>query len=435
MAELLVGAGKQTIAIPDEYLEAENFGQIHDPLHARAVAISQSSSENTGEQSSVAETILIISLEITSIPEEEVSAIRSLIAGKTSVKPENIWLCVTHSFSSPHLLPDHLPGSERMLALKNEYRRNLTAAACEAAVEAMAQLQPATMGINTGDCNIVANRDIEFEDGWWVGANGDGPANPTVTVLRFNDKNGNPIALISHFAMQSSVMDQVQLSDGKKPLTSDVAGNACRMTEAESGEKLVALFLIGAAGDQAPIEKAVSETFSDGQRIRTDLQEGGFEICDRLAGLLRERICEIAHEAVCDQNDVALCTASAAVTVPTKHMNRDLHCLRPSRNVAYEPDGETTVTIEGIRIGSSALLGVKPELNCCTAALIMSQSAFPFTLVCTLVNGASKYMADADSYDRCTYEAQNSPFARGAAELLAGEAVKLLEKLNFCNNH
>ncbi len=466
-AGLQAGAGRRVIEIPQEYLAVENFGLIHDPIHARAVAI-------RGE-----ETIILVSLEITSMPGEETAAIRSLIAEKTGVKETNIWVCVTHSFSSPHLLPDHMMKSEKEIALKKEYREALQSAAVGAALDAVERLRPARLGVGTGECGIVANRDIELADGWWIGTNGGGPTNPTVTVLRLDDPEGNPIALISHFAIQSSVMDQSELSDGKKPVTSDIAGNACRKAEialeqecdnqenpenpkdaADNTGKAgmnspVVMFLIGAAADQAPIEKAVNEIFEHGETIRTDLHEAGFAICDRLSDRLKDSIVEIAQEIACDkgagqgadsvtdwdgdrdteqdtdQDTVSIRTISAALTVPAKHMNRDLHSLRPTRNAIYEPDGESETEIEGIRIGIIALLGVKPELTCRTATDIMKQSAFDTTLICTLVNGASKYMADAGAYDRSCYEAQNSPLGRGAAELLAERAAEMLGELHL----
>ncbi|MCD7956415.1 MAG: hypothetical protein LUG93_11845 [Lachnospiraceae bacterium] len=426
MAGLKAGAGRREIQIPPEYLAVENFGMVHDPIHARAVAICQGSAGNEA-------TVLIVSLEITSMPGEEVEAIRSLVADETGVKAENIWVCVTHSFSSPHLLPDHHFKSEEELALKKKYRAALQSAAVgaakDAAKDAAEQLRPARLGVGSGECGIVASRDIELDDGWWVGTNGDGPTDRTLTVLRLNDLEGRPIALISHFAIQSSVMDQSVLSDGRKPVTPDVSGIACRKVEKEAGDDLVALFLIGAAADQAPIEKSVNETFANGEKIISDQHEQGFEICERLSDILKNRICEIAHEAVCDQEEAAVCTLSGSLTVPAKHMNRDLHSLRPTRNAVYEPDGESTTEIEAIRIGDLALLGVKPELTCTTAAAIMEQSGFERTLVCTLVNGASKYMADKSAYDRCCYEAQNSPFGRGAAEMLTEKAVEMLGTL------
>ncbi len=497
-AGLQAGAGRRVIEIPQDYLAVENFGLIHDPIHARAVAIRSGCSEsnrssNAAEQKSGSaafmncdgnmpvsgeETIILVSLEITSMPGEETAAIRSLIAEKTGVKETNIWVCVTHSFSSPHLLPDHMMKSEKEIGLKKQYREALQNAAVGAATDAVEQLRPARLGVGTGECGIVANRDIELADGWWIGTNGDGPTNRTVTVLCLNDLDGNPIALISHFAIQSSVMDQSELTDGKKPVTSDIAGNACRKAEIaleQECENLknpenqedaagntrkagtnspVVMFLIGAAADQAPIEKAVNEIFEHGETIRTDLHEAGFAICDRLSDRLKDSIVEIAQAIACDkgadkgadsvtdrdcdrdteqdtdQDTVSIRTISAKLTVPAKHMNRDLHSLRPTRNAIYEPDGESESEIEGIRIGNIALLGVKPELTCCTAADIMEQSAFDTTLICTLVNGASKYMADIGAYDRSCYEAQNSPFGRGAAEMLAERAAEMLEELH-----
>jgi hypothetical protein len=111
-------------------------------------------------------------------------------------------------------------------------------------------------------------------------------------------------------------------------------------------------------------------------------------------------------------------------------MEKDLHSLVPTQDFPYEPDGEKETTIEGLRIGKVALLGFRPELNCTTAISIMAMSDFKMTLVCTMVNGASKYMADETSYDRCCYEAMNSPWGRGAAEMVRDRAIALLQEMN-----
>jgi hypothetical protein len=418
VAELRVGAGKREIQIPRDYLAVENFKEIHDPIHARVIVIEQE------------ETVAIVSMELTSLPEPEVREIQNKISEKTGISPKNIWVCMTHSFSSPHLLPDFMLKTEENIALKKEYDMALQTAACEAAQEAVGRLVPAQMGIQTGTCDIVANRDIKLEDGWWIGTNGVGLTDKTVSVIRFNDLEGNLIAVISHFAMQSSVLDQSELSDGGKPVSSDVAGNACAKVEAHYGDPVVALFLIGAAGDQAPVEKAVNEAFVSGKRVRTDLHEGGFEICERLSEKLKNSICMITDQTVCEQQEMSVELCSVRVMVPAKKMEKDLHSLVPTREFPYEPDGEKETTIEGMRIGNVALLGFRPELNCTTAISIMAMSDFKMTLVCTMVNGASKYMADETSYDRCSYEAMNSPWGRGAAEIVRDRAIALLQEMN-----
>lgn len=417
MTALRVGAGKSEIKIPQAYLAVENFRSIHDPIHARAIVIEQEKQ------------VVIVSLELTSMPEQEINEIRKLISKESGINRENIWVCVTHSFSSPHLLPDFILRTEETILLKGEYRKALQCAAFEAAMEAIHKLQPAAMGTRTGFCDIVANRDVEFEDGWWVGTNGSGLTDRTVSVLRFDDMDGKPIALLTHFGMQSSVMDQSECSDGGKLVTSDVVGNACTKVEQAYGNGTVTLFLIGAAGDQAPIEKAVKEIFENGKRVRSDLHEKGFEICERLSDILKNNICSIADEIVCDQDASPIMQYSVKVTVPAQRMDRDLHSLTPTHEFTYVPNGECETVIEGIRLGDTALLGVRPELNCTTAISMIGMSDFKLTLICTLVNGASKYMADAASYERFCYEAMNSPFGRGAAELLSKQGIEVLRHL------
>jgi hypothetical protein len=418
VTELRVGAGKKEICIPQEYLALEGFGIVHDPIHARAVVI--------GAQ----EQIVIISLEITSMPEDEINMIRQMISERTGIKEANIWVCATHSFSSPHLLPNAALKTEKNIQLKEAYRSSIHEAVCIAVDNAVEKLRPARMGFGKGICDIVANRDVELEDGWWVGTNGEGLTDRTVSVIRFDDREGNPIAIISHFSMQSSVLDQSELTNGGKAVTSDVAGNACAKAEEAFGKDTVVMYMIGAAGDQAPIEKAVGEHFEDKKRVRSDLHEEGFAICDKLSDELKDSICTVAEEIECNQDETQIEVYIMKTIVPAKKMDKDIHSLMPVRECTYVDDGEKEVSIEGIRIGNIAFIGVQPELNCKTATSILGMSDFDMTLVCTMVNGASKYMADESAYDRCCYEAMNSPFGRGAAELISDKGIELLRYLN-----
>ena len=66
------------------------------------------------------------------------------------------------------------------------------------------------------------------------------------------------MAAVFHYGLQSSVLDGSALSAGGKAVSPDVAGIACDYVEKNTGDDgFVALYLIGAAGDQAPVEKAV----------------------------------------------------------------------------------------------------------------------------------------------------------------------------------
>jgi hypothetical protein len=104
----------------------------------------------------------------------------------------------------------------------------------------------------------------------------------------------------------------------------------------------------------------------------------------------------------------------------------DTQAIRPTRQYTFIPAGDRDEPVEILRLGDAALVGVRPELSCLTAVHIKEQSPFSTTLLLTLVNGGAKYMPDLSAYERITYEAMNSFFARGAAELLCEKVVNLL---------
>lgn len=412
------GAGKSEIILTDEYLEIENFTVIHRALNARALVLE---SENI---------FVCLSLEVTSLPEEEVKILREGIAEHFKLDEAYIWVCVTHTFSAPHLLPDRILKDEEKIKQKGIYREALYKAAMEAATLALASMQPVYAGVGTGLCDVNRNRDVELQDGWWVGEGGMGLTDHTVSVLRLNRLDGSLLAVLFHYGIQSSVLDGSELNAGGKVVTPDLAGIACDCIEKNyKDSSTTALFLIGAAGDQCPVEKTVNEIFVQGERVRRDLREEGFGICERLGERLGATVCDVAGKIACSDIDNMIKHRKVKFCVPGKEMEKDLKKLHPVKEAAYISSMDKEIEVEAVCIGEFALLGVKPELNCCTGIAISACSPFRDTWVCTMVNGASKYMADRKSYDRYTYEAMNSPFGRGAAELLAKQSLVLLENL------
>ena len=95
----------------------------------------------------------------------------------------------------------------------------------------------------------------------------------------------------------------------------------------------------------------------------------------------------------------------------------------------YISEGEHEVEVEALKLGQLVFVGVKPELNCLTAQAIKKASPYKETLLCTLINGGAKYMADYASYERYTYEAMNSPFGKGAAEILKDNCLFMLNDM------
>ncbi|MFK0170488.1 hypothetical protein ACIQU5_16920 [Streptomyces sp. NPDC090306] len=61
-----------------------------------------------------------------------------------------------------------------------------------------------------------------------------------------------------------------------------------------------------------------------------------------------------------------------------------------------------------------------------TGLALKAASPLPHICLVTMVNGAAKYMADSGSYDHVTYASMNSPYGKGAAEILAARVTELL---------
>ena len=289
--------------------------------------------------------------------------------------------------------------------------------------EAVQQLGEVYPSVGAQECLVNSARDVETPAGWWIGCCGEGPVDHTMTVIDLRRADSTHAAVLVHYPVQSSVLDGSQLREGGKPVSGDLAGLMAAELEAELGCPV--LFLIGAAGDQAPRQKAVGFTCdAQGALTPTDMQDDAVPLCRTLA----REMAQAARAALrgakpMRSSDIAF--AQRTVTVPAKEIERDLHRLHPTRIPPYVPSGESGQSVTLLAIGDVRLIGVKPELCCVTARQIGAGD--PLVRVVTLWNGGAKYMADAASCDRITYESQNSPFMKGAAELLAACAREMLE--------
>ena len=66
-----------------------------------------------------------VSVEMTSLPAEEIEAVKDRIVMEAEIERENIWVCCTHTFSAPHLLPDFMLAENDGIAKKEEFRKAL----------------------------------------------------------------------------------------------------------------------------------------------------------------------------------------------------------------------------------------------------------------------------------------------------------------------
>lgn len=401
-----VGAATYPMILPADFLPTEGFTKQIDELHVRVLVMEKESR------------LALMAVELTSLPPEEIEALKAIVCKASGA--EKAFICVTHTFSAPHFMPDHQL-DDAGKGKKAELRKAVQLAAQQAARDAAQAMKQARLTFGEAACTVNTPRDVETSMGWWIDHNGKGPVDHRMTTLGFTDEENVRIATLVHYPIQSSVLDGSQLREGGKAVSGDLAG--WMASEVEKQTNAPALFLIGAAGDQAPREKAVGFVVEGRELQRTDRQDEAIE-----AGhLLAQEMVRAAFRAIAGERQIradTLTFTETKVVVPAKKMERDLHKLHPTRIAPYEADGESTQPVSLLTIGETRWIGVRPELNCVTAQTITADD--PLSRVITLFDGGAKYMADAASYDRITYEAMNSPFGKGAAERLAAVAKVLL---------
>lgn len=406
-----VGGGKCELIFPEGFFPTEGFTVQAHPLFARALVMGAS------------RPFVLVSVEMTSLPDDEARALRALAAKCADTRVENVWVTVTHTFSAPHILPNELLQTEAAREKRKLLRALLADAVHTAVLQAKNSAEDVAVTFREGTCELPASRDVALPEGWWVGCNGDGEANRALTLLQFGTER--PVALLIHLNMQPSVLDGTGAADGKC-VSGDISGIVSAYFERRY-PNAVALFMLGAAGDQAPVRRAKGLCRNEsGEWVDVDLRAAGVPLAERLSVPLIEAARSMllrSGETLSGEPVIR----ETEVSVPAKRMNRNLRELKPTRHCEWEPDGEREQPISILKLGNLAIVGVKPELTIETDRAVKSGSPFPHTLLATLVNGSAKYMAARSCYDRYMYEAINSPFAPGAAEILAEAAIDALK--------
>lgn len=410
----------------------EGFRGIHDHPAVRVLLL------RCGEQVAVA------CLELVMLSPDGIDAIKRKISEITNTKCENIWVHTTHAITTPHA--PHAPMGMGGVALEISeeekktleyklglYMGALLEAVSQAAEGAARTFQRAKMGVGAGQCHVNVNRDVQTPYGWWIGFAPGEPSNHTATVLRFEGENGELIAGLISYGLKPCAIDNSEMDQGTRLISSDVPGFACQLLEERFGAPC--LFAMSAAGDQVPLRQAWYDVVEpDGSIRKVDLGvQAGLEIVDQLGRKMAGEIAPVLEGISCDQSAPAIRLSEGHITWPGKARTQ----MELTRKAAYQQQGSQQVDILTIAIGNTALVGLKPEINTPTEAQLQAASPYAYTLVVSMVNGGQKYMPDERAYENSTWEAQSAPLMPGAAEKWVEEAEKILNRMykgDDCND-
>ena len=424
---LRAGAGRAVIDVAG-VLPIEGFTAVQNDLHARVLLL----------ESNIR--IAVVSLEITQIPDSIRRRMQECVCRVCQVAPEHVWITTTHSFAGPHLFEAPKPGetprpgqkirSEEEIEKGNRLCDNYAAALEKACLHAVESMQDAVMGCSTGISDVAANRNIETNEGWWLGTNSALPCDRTISLLRIDATGGAPLAVLFVFGVRSGVMHKVRGENGGSPVSSDLCGGACAYLEEEFGENFTAMFLCGAACDQEPLLKGVcNELDKNGNLAEKKVDaKTACAILDAQSARLGCDVLNTWHKVPQMDHAPEIKTGSVSCVCATK-ISGETPKLKPARGLTFEAAGETKQTVSGMVIGDFILAGFQPEMGGVTSVQI--RQAFPDTTaaMAIMVNGAGKCLPDESAYTACMYQSQNTPFMPGTAEKLRDTAIALLNEL------
>jgi len=412
---LFVGAGIGKIAFTAKDFPIKQFTGVHDDLHVRVVLI------NTNES------FAFVSLELTSLPANAITFYKNIVMEMTGIEESHIWISVTHTFSAPHI-PASERTSEEVEIIFKMYNKTSTALK-EALQQAIEKKTAAEFAFELSKCGININRNMKTADGWWFGNNEMEYSNHDVRVVTFRDHSQHPIAVLYNFDIQPSVMDNVITSAGEKLVSADIAGAASQYVEKKYGPETVAIFLPGAAGDQAPILKGISwDIDGNGKPKSTSRGTDSFILVEALGNYLGKSVITAIRNSNHFTETCRLQLKQINVSVPEQKMLYSTKELKPSKNYPFvTTGGKLRIPVDILTINSLSMLGTPPELNSSFGQIIRHQFNEPNTFICTLINGRMKYLPQQIDYERITYTAMNTMIGQGADKILLREIRKLIQ--------
>jgi len=254
MATLTAGVGRANITPPvglqsEGYiLRVEPLMGIESQLYATALVLAD-------ERAKVA----ILDCDIIGLSLDTADVLRDRIAAAIGTERSHVLLAWSHTHNGPKMRMTGMAGarsahqleanlSPEAMALHDAYAANFANLVVSAAVQADAARRPARAGAGRGTAPVAVQRRERLPDGTIIlGQDPAGPTDHEVGVVRVDSLDGAPIAALVNYAAHPVVL-------GPEPLRfdADYPGVVREVVEAATGA--TCLFLMGAAGDQMPIQ-------------------------------------------------------------------------------------------------------------------------------------------------------------------------------------
>jgi len=344
----------------------------HDPLRARALVLDNGQTR-----------LAIVTADVISIPVNLRNAVLRRLAPAAGLAPERVMISATHTHSGPGGLTE-MKFAAKFLGDFNPQEADFVAAKIAAAIEAAARsLRPARWGYASAEVS-----------GFTHNRRGNKTINPTVTVLRFDARDGRPIALLVNFATHPVFLDE-----DNRLFSADFVGYMLGAIEARRGG--VAMFANGAQGDQNPDQD---------EKIPT-----AYGRAEAYGKRMADEALRIAQRAQL-RPQVALASILAELQLP-----------KPTA-----PVDVSRAPIMAVRISDVLLLGVPGEASAEVGLDIIARArsfGFELPLAIGLANEELSYILSREDYQRGGYEAEMSFFGPDLGPTVVAGMTQLARRI------
>jgi len=390
----------------------------HDALHARVLVAEGSDGMTTA----------LVVAELLQIDQGVQDLVAGLVLRSTGIPRERLQLVGTHTHSGPLAAPG--TPVERMIADR----------IASAVVEAHSARREASMAVGVGTVTgIGANR-----------RPGGGPVDDRVTVVRFDDEAGQPLATLVNYGCHPTT-----LGPNNTLYSADYPGVLCRELEQAIGGLVV--FTTGPQGDVNPggyspegsmVGVVVPwRTFESAEKYGRALAEAALAVHGGLDPSHVERVwgasevVKLARKPLPDPADARRAAdlaiaAAAAVRAVDLSADATYHALVAAayadllagQAALPDSDGPVRVRISALGFGPFVHVGVQGELFVALGQRIRAALGDETTCIAALSDGTVGYIPTADAYTVGGYEPNASVLRSGEGEKLAEAMIGLVQR-------
>jgi len=422
---LRVGAAREDITPAADPAHPPSGKYAHEKLYVRGIVIDNGSVR-----------VALIAADQGGLSETVWQAASKQIAAELNCPVENIVMSATHTHSGWG--PGGLPGMRGLRPDPNAPPPPIVGQILDAVRQAKANLQPARVGFGTGKSYLNVNRDaIDSDTHLWTQApNLDGPSDKTVAVVEFLAPSGQPIAVYMHYAMHP-------VNGFLAGITSaDFAGAASHYVEQAFDDKMVAVFVQGASGDQNPLYLRAGTNAMASQSgvpitgyvmtrepIEAPIRDGTVKagpvdpkvedvlerVMDSEGVLLGEEVIRVMTNIKQLHATPSIAAAQKTVTCPGR---KRTDSGREGMAGTYEDGDPVNIRLGVLRIANIELTSVDAEIYSPIAQRLKRESPMANTFMVTLANGAanSGYIPNDTAFGAQTFQVLGSRLKPGCAE-------------------